>query len=243
MAQLRRILQLGPGLRRGSGLLLLTGMQVVILRPEPGNAATAARVEAAGYPALRQPIFESRPLPWTPPDPATFDALLLTSANAPRLAGASLAALAHLPAITVGERTAAAARAAGLTVALTGARDAADAIARAAAAGLPRLLHLAGRDRTASTASLPAVTVYESVQTRAPDPASGATILLHSTRAAQALAAAPLDRALLAVVAISPAVLAAAGSGWRAARAAAHPTDTAMLAELAAIDPPPPNRG
>ena len=218
-------------------------MQVVILRPEPGNAATAARVEAAGYPALRQPIFESRPLPWTPPDPATFDALLLTSANAPRLAGASLAALAHLPAITVGERTAAAARAAGLTVALTGARDAADAIARAAAAGLPRLLHLAGRDRTASTASLPAVTVYESVQTRAPDPASGATILLHSTRAAQALAAAPLDRALLAVVAISPAVLAAAGSGWRAARAAAHPTDTAMLAELAAIDPPPPNRG
>lgn len=216
---------------------------VVILRPEPGNAATAARVEAAGHTSIRQPIFEARPLAWTVPDPAHFDALLVTSANAPRLAGAELSDLAHLPVIAVGERTAAAARAAGLVVVLTGALDAADAIAHAQAAGYFRLLHLAGRDRTTSTAGLASVAVYESVQTCAPSPPPGATILLHSARAAEALAAAPLARDTLAVVAISPAVLAAAGPGWSAARAAALPTDAAIVAELAAIDPLPADRG
>jgi uroporphyrinogen-III synthase len=216
---------------------------VVVLRPEPGNATTAARVEAAGRTVLRQPIFEARALAWIAPDPASFDALLVTSANAPRLAGTGLAVLARLPAIAVGERTAAAARAVGLSVALTGESDAADAIADAQAAGYVRLLHLAGRDRATSTTELASIAVYESVQIRTPAPPPGATVLLHSTRAAEALAAAPLARESVAIVAISPAVLAAAGPGWRAARAAAVPTDAAMIAELTAIDPPPAHRG
>jgi uroporphyrinogen-III synthase len=214
---------------------------VVVLRPEPGNAATAARLEAAGLTAIRQPIFEAREVNWLPPDPDAFDALLVTSAQAVRLAGEGLGALARLPVIAVGERTAAAARAAGLSVALTGEGDAADAIAFARDAGFVRLLHLAGRDRTETTQPIEAVTVYESVQTREPDIPPGAIVLLHSARAAQALAAASLDRAAVGVVAISPAVLAAAGEGWRTARAAATPTDVAMIEAARAIDPPPSN--
>ena len=214
--------------------------EFVVLRPEPGNAATAARLEAAGLRAIRQPIFEARAVDWSPPDPNGFDALLVTSAQAVRLAGGRLAALARLPVIAVGAQTAAAAREVGLSVALTGEGDAAEAIALARDARLVRLLHLAGRDRTGTTRSIEAVTVYESVQVRDPDIPPGAVVLLHSARAAQALAAAPVDRATVAVVAISAAVLAAAGEGWRAARVAATPTDAAMIDAARAIDPPAP---
>ena len=216
---------------------------VVILRPEPGNAATATRVEAAGFRAVRMPIFEVRALAWIPPDPARFGALLVTSAQAPRLAGAGLARLAMRPVVAVGERTAAAARAAGLTVAITGERDAADAIARAAAAGYRRLLHLAGHDRTDSTQDIEGVAVYESVQVHDAAAPPGSVVLLHSTRAARALAAAPVARADVAIVAISPGVLAAAGTGWRAARAADPPDDAAMIAQVLAIDRVAPHRG
>lgn len=223
---------------------------VVVLRPEPGNAATAARVEAAGLAAVRMPIFATRALAWTLPGLAATDALLVTSANAPRLAGAQLAGLAHLPVVAVGARTAQACRDAGLGVAIVGESDAADAIAAAARAGLVRLLHLAGADRTAGTAALPAVIVYESVQVADAEVPAGATVLLHSTRAAHALAAARVERGRVDLVAISDAVLAGAGVGWRARRVAAYPGDAAMIAAclIDAADCPPidlaaPDRG
>ena len=75
---------------------------VAVLRPEPGNAATATRVEAAGLAAIRLPLFAVRALDWTPPDPAAFDALILTSANTPRLAGPGIDSLASLPVFAVG---------------------------------------------------------------------------------------------------------------------------------------------
>ena len=71
---------------------------IVVLRPEPGARATVARIEALGGHALAAPLFAIRPLPWTPPDPADHDALVLTSANAARMAGAGLARVAALPA-------------------------------------------------------------------------------------------------------------------------------------------------
>lgn len=210
---------------------------VVVLRPEPGNAATIARLRAAGLGAVAQPVFAARALAWLPPDPAGYDALLATSAQAPRLAGKGLAALAHLPAVAVGEATAVAARAAGLTVAVTGSGDATAAIAQARARGFARLLHLAGRDRTASTAGVATVAVYESVQVRVPAIEPGATVLLHSARAAEALAAAPVPRDTVMLVAISPPVLAAAGQGWRAGVAAERPDDASIIAAVRALDP------
>ncbi|MEJ8631019.1 uroporphyrinogen-III synthase [Sphingomonas sp. I4] len=106
-----------------------------------------AALHAAGLTARWIPLFEARAVEWTPPDPDMVDALLLTSAQAVRLAGPGLDDLRHKPVVAVGPATAATARAAGLSVVLTGTRDAAAVVAEAKAAGLTRLLHLAGRDR------------------------------------------------------------------------------------------------
>ena len=60
---------------------------LAVLRPEPGNGATAARIEELGFRAIRLPLFAVRALAWTMPDAADHDALLLTSANAVRFGG------------------------------------------------------------------------------------------------------------------------------------------------------------
>src|SRR5690242_6691986 len=93
---------------------------VAVLRPEPGNAATAAAIEALGLTAIRLPLFEIHAIDWAPPDATRFDALLLTSANAARHAGQGLAGFRSLPVHAVGEATAAAAREAGLEVVAVG---------------------------------------------------------------------------------------------------------------------------
>lgn len=220
---------------------------VAVLRPEPGAVRTAARLEALGLTTVRLPLFAVTPVAWTPPDPAAYDALLLTSANAARHAGPGLATLAALPVVAVGAETASAVRAAGLAVALTGDRDAAAAIDLARAAGFARLLHLAGRDRAADY-GLDTIAIYSSDPLE-PPPGSitalgGAVVLLHSSRAARRFAALAardgLDRADVRIAAISNAVAVAAGEGWRVIRVAASPEDAALalVAHDLAIDPP-----
>jgi len=83
---------------------------LLVLRPEPGAAATLARAVAAGWQAIAAPIFNIVPLPWAAPDPADHDALMLTSANAVRQAGDALRLYRHLPVYAVGEATAVAAQ-------------------------------------------------------------------------------------------------------------------------------------
>ena len=74
-----------------------TPLPLIILRPEPGASETAARAVAAGLSVRPVPLFSAGPVAWTPPNIDQHDALLLTSANAPRFAGAGLAALAFRP--------------------------------------------------------------------------------------------------------------------------------------------------
>lgn len=187
---------------------------------------------------------------WSAPDPTRFDALLLTSANAPRHAGAALRALAGLPVVAVGTATAAAARAAGLTVRLTGDRDAAALVAAARAQGFRWLIHLAGHDRVdLPQVDLPhveAVTVYRSDALPLPPVGTllweGSVVLLHSARAARRFAeladqgGAARDR--IAIAALSPEIGDAAGDGWAAVAVAERPTDAALVACVKAlIDP------
>jgi uroporphyrinogen-III synthase len=205
--------------------------RALVLRPEPGSARTLARLAEAGIEAVARPLFEIVPLPWTPPSPEAFDALLLTSANGVRHAGPGLGTLAHLPVVAVGAETARVAKAAGLTVAVIGDGDGADAVARVQAAGLPRLLHLAGRDHVETHAF--SVPVYASVE-RAVDlpPLDGMIALLHSRRAAEVFAALvpPETRAGVSLVAISATALAGAGDGWARAEVAEAPNDPSMVA-------------
>ena len=212
---------------------------VAVLRPEPGATATADRAARMGLAVLRLPLFELRPLPWIPPDPRGFDALLLTSAAAPRLAGPGLVALRGLPVVAVGPATADVARAAGLAVAGVGDADAAAAVALARARGLPRLLHLAGRERASDLPGVRPLAVYGADESELTPGATtilaeGWTALLHSPRAARRLAELvdrdATSRGLVGLAAISPAALAAAGGGWAAARAAPRPDDAALLA-------------
>lgn len=220
---------------------------VAVLRPEPGGARTAARIEALGLVAVRIPLFVVRPLAWVPPDPARYDAVLMTSANAARHAGAGLAALAALPVVAVGAETAAEARAAGLTVALTGASDANAVIERARGAGFTRVLHLAGRDRAADYHGVESIATYTSdpldPPVRSMDALRGAVVMLHSIRAARRFAMLAereaLDRGDIRVAAISASVAAAAGHGWGMTRVSDAPDDAtlALVAQDLAIDP------
>lgn len=210
---------------------------VVVLRPEPGNAATAARLEARGIEVLRHPLFAVEAVPWRAPDPARFDALLLTSTNAVRHTGEELHKLAQLPVMAIGEATAEAARATGMNVALTGAGDVAALVTAARAKGFNRLLHLAGRDRVDSQ-GVETMTVYLSMPLTLPRQAvrawTGHVALLHSARAARRFAELVrrerVTRSGIAVAALSPAVLDAAGEGWAGATVAERPTDAALVA-------------
>jgi uroporphyrinogen-III synthase len=203
-------------------------LRFAVLRPEPGNAATAARL--AGHDVLRLPLFAIHPLAWAPPPLGDIDALLITSANAVRHGGDAMASLRHLPVIAVGAATARTAEAAGFAVAAVGSGDAQAALALA---GNRRLLHLTGRDHVA-LAGVPALAVYAADPVE-PPPAvladlAGRTALLHSPRAARRLVELVGDaRQAIAIAALSPAVAAAAGPGWRDIAIANQPSDAALV--------------
>ena len=171
---------------------------VWITRAESGAAATARRVEAMGWTPLVAPLLEARTL-----DEATLDltgvaALAFTSAQGVR----AFAALSdrRLPAFTVGEATAEAARAAGFGEVQSADGDVA-ALAKLIAAAEPGpvlhagALHPAGDlvgDLTARGLAARASALYDTV---AADPSSAlahlpdiTAVLVYSPKAAALLA-------------------------------------------------------
>lgn len=176
-----------------------------------------------------------------PPEPVS--ALMFTSPQGPRFAGT--AAPRVLPAYAVGARTAAAARDAGFIDVREGGGDVAAVQAAVAADGHRHVLHLAGAHRTeaAVPAGLNIVvrSVYEAqLAELTPEARSALTTgsidwaLLFSARSARQFAAQfdllAIERTTVAVAAISPAGLAAAGDGWRRGVAAGTPSEAGILA-------------
>ncbi|WP_116091535.1 uroporphyrinogen-III synthase [Sphingomonas crusticola] len=212
---------------------------VLVLRPEPGASATFARATAAGLQAIPAPIFTLKSVAWDAPAPREHDALMLTSANAVRHAGAALDLYRALPAYAVGEATAVAASAAGFADVRVGASDAAALIGLMARDGVARPLHLAGRDRKSGAAPFPIARriVYAADPVAALPGAAraalgrGAVTLVHSPRAgrlfASLLAAAELSPLTVSIAAISAD---AASGSWKEAAIAATPDDAALLA-------------
>ncbi len=195
---------------------------IAVLRPEPGNRVTAAAIEARGRRAIRLPLFKAGAVAWDVPAPARFDALLLTSANAVRHAGAGLSQLRELPVHAVGDVTAEAARRAGFAIASIGDAGAQTLIAQVEAMGVRRALHLAGRERTLEAGGIVAqvVTVYASealpVTADMATRLAGSVALIQSARAGARLAEIiePGQRGSIALVATSERAAAAAGEGW-----------------------------
>lgn len=190
------------------------------------------------------PLFHLRPIEWQSPDPGEVDCVLLTSANACRLGGEQLAALAHLPCYAVGEATAAAARLAGFRHVRTGPSNADAALRMMIENGAERPLHLCGQNHIPlDRAGIVRRILYAAEEVPAlPPPAvaavqHGTVALVHSPRAASVFAKlldrAALDRSRTYLAAISGAAAAAAGLGWRKVATAPSPRDEALL-ELAA---------
>lgn len=207
--------------------------RLLVLRPQPGADATAARAAAQGWQPVVHPLFRVVVLGWEPPAAEAQDAILMTSANAARHGGPGLAALRPLPLFAVGSATARAARDAGFTRIVTGDGDGAAAIALAHAAGHVRILHLCGRDHVAFAGTDRRHVYAAEPVTDAPPPADVA--LLHSARAARLYRSLLPDPATTAIAALSPAVAAAAGGGWKAVAIAQRPDDESLLAAAARL--------
>jgi uroporphyrinogen-III synthase len=186
-----------------------------------------ARARALGFQTEAHPLFELRPLAWSLPA-GPFDGLLLTSANAVRLAGT----LPDLPVHAVGQATAAAAQAAGATILSVGTGGVDDLLAALDPA--LRLLHLAGEERVLPNGPRPAVhavTVYRAEPLPLPAPSSlgGKLLLVHSPAAGRRLSGLEGPREDIRIAAISPAAAAACGSGWERVDASDAPNDSALL--------------
>jgi len=217
-------------------------LKLLIVRPEPGASATADRARQLGLDPTLAPLFHIRPLPWQAPDPEGFDALLLTSANAARNAGAGLEAFAHLPCYAVGEPSAEAAIEAGFADVRTGPSDGAAAARMMEEEKVRRAFHPCGRDRAGLGETeveivqrpVYAADAVEELPAHASEALDeGALLLIHSPRAGALLARLVAGKESVAIAAISAAAAQAAGSGWRSVAVASSPRDEALL-ELAA---------
>lgn len=212
---------------------------VLITRPEPGASATAATLRAAGHRAILSPILTTVPVAWDVPDDA-FDAVMLTSEAAPRLAGPGARRFVHLPTFCVGSVTLAAAKAAGFADARPGPGGAVPLAKMIAAEGFRHILHLAARDRTPVPPQFANITVCTVYAAEIGGLSAEAVAALHageidwallfSTRSATEFAAACPERERVSIAAISEDVLAAAGSGWRNAVQATATSELAVLA-------------
>ena len=214
---------------------------LIIVRPEPGNSASCIKARERGFNVHSFPLFETAPVAWSPPDPDRYVGVMMTSANAARLAGPDLQRYIHLPLYAVGEVTGEAAREAGFLSIVSGEGDVERLLGRIATLGLHRLLHLAGADYTPFTpfgVEIEREIVYASHMISPPSDfiaalKAGGVVTLHSPRAANLLASIidqhSIDRSALSLAAISANAADAAGTGWDAVSIAARPLDSALL--------------
>ena len=225
-------------------------MRLLVTRPEPDGARTAALLRARGHEVMLAPLLRIELLDFELPDKA-WSAVVMTSANAARAVAhhSRREMLTALDVFTVGRHTAEAARAAGFRTvhcADGDKDDLADLLRACIGEHSAPLLYLAGEERAGDRAGAPIVTVVADRAVKAERFASavvaalaGGTLhgVLHfSARTAQAYldcagrerlrerALAPVHFCLSQQVA-QP--LSAAGAA--AIRIAPHPDEAAMI--------------
>ena len=215
---------------------------LVVIRPEPGNAATCAAARDLGLEIYGEPLFEIVATRWEPPPAEQFDAVLIGSANALRHGGDALASYAAIPAYVVGETTAQVARDAGFAVAVAGSGGLQDLTGHLADDGRKRVLRLTGAEHVAlsAAAGTTIVTVVNYEVRTLPVPRAcarlltkGAVVMLHSAAAARHFAAecrrANISPAAIALACLGPRIASAAGVGWASVASAERPDDATLL--------------
>lgn len=216
---------------------------LLVLRPEPGLAATLASARALGLNVAGHALSRIVPMAWDAPDLSHIDGLLIGSANVFVHGGSGLGVLRDKPAHVVGAATADAARGAGFVVATQG-QGGLQKVLGALSPPL-RLLRIAGEEHIALDVphgiTVTTVIAYRSqmfpLDAAAPALRNrDALTLLHSAATARHFAdecqRLGLDRSDLAIAALGPRIAAAAGDGWRAVHIAPQ-TDDAALLEMA----------
>jgi uroporphyrinogen-III synthase len=128
-------------------------MRFLVTRPQAEAELTVAELRQRGHRALIAPVLAIEPVANAPFDPASFDAIIMTSGNAARALAAhsALPRSLALPVFAVGGRTAQAARDLGFSNVASAEGDATDLLALLRERhGTPggRLLYLAGSDRS-----------------------------------------------------------------------------------------------
>ncbi len=213
--------------------------RVWVTRAEPGAARTADRLTALGFTPLVAPLLNLAPLPGAldaAPDPAAVAALALTSPNGVEAFAPLIPRFRDHPVFAVGDATAEAARAAGFGDGRSAAGDI-HALARLIAAEAPLGPLLAPGAREPA-GDLPALLpdrpvhrlpVYAAFETHAPAPELFDAVMLHSPRAARALASKLPRPASSGRIAICIS---------EAAAAPLHPFDLAEIRIAAAPDEP-----
>ena len=214
---------------------------LIVIRPQPGCDASVKAANELGLDTRGFPLFEVRPVAWDMPEPDSFDAVLVGSANAVRHSGEGLAALAGKPVYAVGEATASACREAGLHVVSTGEGGLQQVLARFNPAH-KILLRLAGVAHVKLDPP-PGISIVERIvyanEPLTMPPALAdllrqpAVIALHSAEAAHHLRdeceMQQVDLSQLTLATIGPRVSEVAGLGWLAVQAAAFPNEAALL--------------
>ncbi|WP_449252807.1 uroporphyrinogen-III synthase [Brevundimonas naejangsanensis] len=173
--------------------------RVWVTRAEPGAARTADRLTALGFTPIVVPLLTLAPLPGAldpAPDPAAVAVLALTSPNGVEAFAPLIPRFRDHPVFAVGDATAEAARAAGFVDVRSAAGDI-HALARLIAAEAPPGPLLAPGAREPA-GDLPALLpdrpvqrlpVYAAFETHTLTPEPFDAVMLHSPRAARALAA------------------------------------------------------
>jgi uroporphyrinogen-III synthase len=215
-------------------------MKIWVTRAEPGAGRTAGRLRALGHEPLVAPLLQVHPLA-ARIDLGDVGALAFTSGNGVR----AFAALNHdrgLPAFTVGEATAQAARAAGFAVVVSAGGDV-DALAALIASRSGQLAgtvlfagaaepagDLVGALRAAGVKAR-AAAVYETRPLAAQVPPGAEAVLVHSPKAAALLARMPVA-GLIAYCLSRAAAAPLAGSPLARVAVALEPNETSLLGLL-----------
>lgn len=219
--------------------------RVWVTRAEPGAARTADRLTALGFIPIVTPLLTLAPLPGAldaAPDPTAVSVLALTSPNGVEAFAPLIPHFRDHPVFAVGDATAEAARAAGFNDVRSAAGDI-HALARLIAAEAPPGPLLAPGAREPA-GDLPALLpdrpvqrlpVYAAFETHAPAPELFDAVMLHSPRAARALASdlpLPASSGRIAICISEAAAAPLRPFDFAEIRIAAAPDEPAMLSAL-----------
>lgn len=209
----------------------------IIVRPEPGNQATAEAARALGLSVVAAPLYSIIPVEFNIDLSISYDAILITSSNSIRSSLPVLKQLTHLPLLAVGKASAQAARKAGFDTIITGDTDGQALGQKAFELGFRHVLHLVGdpyKPVRVEGLTCDVRTVYRAAELPVPPELEAAlqepcVILAHSPRAARRLSELASAKNASSMIALSAQVAKAAGDGWKHLLWPERPSADAML--------------